>query len=79
MKQGCRTFKIDGITGFICGGEPTDHKCNENMAILILSSGERVEQTDENYEKYRDQITGGSVACSICGRAMIDNANYLEI
>jgi len=77
MRQGCRQFKIGDTTGFICGGEPADHTCNEDATIYILKSGERIPMTDDNFEKYKDEITGGSVACSICGRAMIDNASYL--
>ena len=78
MRQGCRIIKIGDANAIICGGEPNDHKCNEDSSVLILSDGERMEATDENYDKYKEQITGGSVACSICGRAAIDNAHWLE-
>ena len=78
MSRGCRYFKVDEITGFICGGEPTDHKCNEDANILILKDGNRIENTPDNYEKHLKDIIGGSVACSICGRAAIDDMSKME-
>ena len=77
MRQGCKVIEFGDATAIICGGEPTDHKCNEDLSILILDDDSRVKHTDEFYEKNYKRVRGGSVACSICGRAAIDNANYL--
>ena len=79
MRQGCKTVEIEGSTAIMCGGEPTDHVCNEDATIFILSNGDRIPYTDENYEKHFKEIRGGSVACTICGRAAIDNAMWLDI
>jgi len=81
MRQGCRQFKIGESTGFICGGEPIDHKCNEDAIVYDLKSGERIffknGMGNNWYEENYEQVIGASVACSICGRAAVDNANYL--
>ena len=77
MRQGCKQIKLKESTIIMCGGEPTDHKCNDDLAVYLLKNGERVEMTDENFEKYKEEIVGGSVVCSICGRAAIDNALWI--
>lgn len=64
-----------GAYGFIDGGKP-DHECNSDGAIIMLRNGERVEDTEENREKYYDQASGGSVVCTICGQAAIDRAMW---
>jgi hypothetical protein len=75
--MGCKVIKLgENTTAFICGGKP-DHTCDEKAGILMLKSGERVEDTPANQEKYRNDICGGSVACSICGGAAIDNAPFM--
>ena len=74
--MGCKIIKIGDATAIICGGKQ-DHTCDEKGGILMLKSGDRVEDTPANQEKYRHEICGGSVACSICGRAAIDDAPYL--
>ena len=58
---------------FICGGK--DHECDsEGIPILTLRNGGEIPDTDENYEKYKDQINGGSCTCSICGVSAISKA-----
>lgn len=74
--MGCKIIKIGEATAIICGGKP-DHTCNEDGGVILLASGESVEDTPENQEKYKDEIRGGSVCCTICGRAAIDDAPYL--
>ena len=64
------------ISAIVCG-PPTDHVCNENATVYLLDDGSRVDYTEQNFEKHKEQIRGGSVACSVCGRAAIDNAPYL--
>lgn len=73
----CNIIQIGDSTAIICGGKP-DHVCNSEQAIYILQNGEWVEMTDENFEKYQTQIVGGSVVCSICGRAAINDAPYID-
>ncbi len=77
MRQGCKTIKLGDATAIMCGGEPTDHKCNEDASVLLLKDGSRVKDADGYYEKHWENVVGGSVACSICGRAMIDNAMWM--
>jgi len=77
MRQGCKTIKLGEATAIICGGEPSDHKCNEDASILILKNGDRISGTEENNEKHYKELVGGSVCCSICGRAAIDNAMWI--
>jgi len=94
MRQGCRILNLGDTTAILCGGEPTDHKCNENDIIYMFSDGfngtlfekAKVEKMNLNMcdedKRYflheRDiEIKGASVACSICGRAAIDNAWWL--
>lgn len=64
-------------SAFICGGK-SDHVCNEDAVVILLADGSRVEDTPENQKKYYEQMRGGSVCCSICGRAAIDNAYWME-
>lgn len=73
----CEIIEIGGHKAFICNGHATDHECNSDDGIILLSGGERVAATEYNEELYRDQIVGGSVACSICGRAAIDEAMWI--
>jgi len=70
----------EGGSAIICRGAHThsDHVCNEDIVVLLLDDNERVPDTSKNREKYADRIRGGSVACSVCFRAAIDNAPYLD-
>lgn len=68
----------NGSSIFICNGHNNkDHECNEDSGVYILANGERVPDTKENQDKYLEQIRGGSVCCSICGHAAIDDACWL--
>lgn len=58
---------------------PKDHKCNEDLTVLVLSDGRKVEDTPENREEYWPMVRGGSVACSICGGAAIDSAYWSDL
>ena len=71
------TFE-NGSTAFICNcGKNKDHVCNSEASVLLLSNGDRIDDTEENRDKHWHEVTGGSVACSICGRAAIDDAPYM--
>ena len=53
---------------FICGENKCD--CDSNgKPMLILGAFSTVEDTPENREIYKDDITGGSVSCSKCGQS----------
>lgn len=75
----CQLIQLEnGATAFMCNcGKNKDHECNEDSVVLLLDDGNRVEYTPENQEKYQNEIRGGSVCCSICGRAAIDDACWL--
>jgi hypothetical protein len=75
----CQLIQLEnGATAFICNcGKSKDHKCNEDCSVLLLANGERVADTPENQEKYQNEIRGGSVCCSICGHAAIDDAYWM--
>jgi hypothetical protein len=66
----------NGCTAMVCNCIKTDHECNDDNILLLLKDGNRVSATDENRNKYHEEIVGGSVACSICGRAAIDSAPF---
>lgn len=72
----CDVIKIGDLTAIICNGKK-DHECNEDGAVMILADGTRLPDTKENYEKHWQQVTGGSVCCTICGSAAIDKAMWL--
>ncbi len=51
---------------FICG-----RKCDcddKGKPVLLIGSFDVVEDTPENRDKYKSEITGGSVTCSKCRR-----------
>ena len=66
----------NGATAFVCNCKKTDHECNGDKCILLLSNGDRVEDNEINRIKYEKQVVGGSVVCAICGKAAIDSAPY---
>jgi YHS domain-containing protein len=79
----CDIIKISDSTVIICGRNK-DHDCNENAEIMEDAKGERY--FFESHEKAREfyelnwavlNICMGSVACSVCGSAAIDNAYKL--
>ncbi len=39
MRQGCRIVKIGDATAIMCGGDITDHKCNEKDTVYGFSDG----------------------------------------
>ena len=58
---------------FICGDRSCD--CDtKGKGVLLIGSFEQVEDTPKNREKYKDEITGGSVSCSKCGRSAFTKA-----
>lgn len=74
----CEIIKIGDSTVIICGGHKKDHVCNEDATVYELRDGKRFTFTDKEQEvKWCDDnfknIVMGSVACSICGRADIDD------
>ena len=66
-----------GRTAMICNGHKMnhDHVCDD-VVLLILSDGNRVPDTDKNRALHKKEVRGGTVACSICGRAAIDSAPF---
>ena len=65
----------------ICGGKDnSDHDCEEyyTESILLLEDGSRIENNEENRAKYEKEVRGGSVSCSVCGHAAIDDAWMLN-
>jgi len=89
MTKGCRQFQAGNISGFICGGEQTDHKCDDKKTVYGFSDGftgtlfEKARAEKLNLTMCNDDIlhflrekdihvSSQSVACSICGRAAID-------
>jgi len=81
MRQGCKMINLGESTAIICGGEPTDHKCNED-AICYDTNEDRFFFNDSKeaqkwYEQNYKHVHSGSIACSICHRAAIDNALWL--
>lgn len=77
----CELIKLENNTlAFICNCKlKKDHQCDDDLSILILSNGDRIENTKINQERYMSQSIGESVACSICGHASIDDAYWLNI
>ena len=81
MKQECKVINFGNSTTIICGSKTTDHKCNEDAVcydtsesrFFFKNSEEAAKWYDKNYKK----VLSGSVACSICRRAVIDNAIWL--
>ena len=75
--MGCKLITLGkDTTAFICGGK-SDHECDDKASVILLADGSEIEDTPENEERYRGEIRGGSVACSICGRSAISDAPYL--
>jgi len=81
MRQGCRIININKTTAIVCGGEPSDHKCNED-AICYDTNEDRFffkdkKEADKWYSDNYKNVKSGSVACSICERAAIDNMYFI--
>ena len=60
---------------FICG-----QKCNcdsKGKPVLLIGAFGSVEDTPENRDKYKDEITGGSVTCSKCGRSAFETSFHI--
>lgn len=74
----CEVIKIGESTAIICGGH-NDHECDEKASVYETKDGQRFYfQSDEEAKKWYDEnymhTTRGSIACSVCGGAAIDNA-----
>lgn len=93
MGRGCVIVKSKEFTTICCGGEHTDHKCNDKDTVYEFSDGYRgslfskakVEKLNLNMcddDKLYFLRQGGidvkscSCACSICGRAAMDDLFY---
>lgn len=62
----------------VCGCKK-DHTCNELATVYETRDGKRHTFTDDSeakkwYDENYTNVLMGSVACSICGEAMIDSA-----
>lgn len=70
---------MDKVSIHICGGE--DHKCDSNGTPVLLLDVEpfEVPETEENHQKYKDAICGGSVTCSQCGKSAFSQAWLIGI
>lgn len=83
MRQGCKIISLEDSTAIMCGGEPKDHKCNEDAVCYDTKGGERFLFKDSKEggiwynDNYKD-VRSGSVACSVCGRALLDNAMFMD-
>ena len=81
MRQGCKVINLGDSTAIMCGGELTDHQCNEDAICYDTNKGrfffKDSKEADKWYNDNYMSVRGGSVACSICGRAAIDNAMWL--
>lgn len=80
MKKGCRIIDLGESTAIVCGGEQTDHKCNEDATVYETNDGERFlfneeKRSNEWYDRHYQNVCGSSVACSICGKAAFDDIN----
>ena len=93
MRKDCRLIKYEGMSGIICGGESNHKcddklfiyifsdgfrgsvfdKAKKEKLNLSMCDDDKVHFL---HEKGID-IVGGSVVCSICYRAAIDNAWYM--
>lgn len=80
----CEVIKIGNGTAIICRGNHEspicEHKCNEVASVYELRNGERIfiiDNDDQWFAENFKEVISGSVACSICRRAVIDNAPYL--
>lgn len=78
----CEVVQIGDCGVAIICGDPIDHVCNEDAMVYGLRNGERKFFTDSGeerlyYENNYKEILSGSVACSLCGRAAIDDAMRL--
>ena len=74
----CEIIKIGDSTAIICGCKP-EHECDEKAQVYETPDGQRFffsnsEEGDKWYNENYERVTMGSVACSICGGAAIDNA-----
>ena len=76
-----RIIKIGDSTAIVCGVK-LNHTCNTRITILLLSNGDRVVSTPANRFKYENDvfvsIVGESLACDICGKAVIDTAHLID-
>lgn len=74
----CDVINNGNIAAIICGGHK-DHDCDDMASVYETKDGQRfLFRSDTEAKKwYNDNYmhtTMGSVACSICGVAKIDNA-----
>jgi hypothetical protein len=78
------------ITGYILNPKQ-NHVCDDKAGVALFANGDRkffdkVEDLNQFEQDFYEgnielesPITGGSVACSICKSACIDEFNYLDI
>lgn len=80
----CQLIKVGESLAIVCGGERLDHQCNESGIVYETTSGERLyfkssEDSLQWYNQHHTETIMGSVCCSVCGHAVIDDAYKLEI
>jgi hypothetical protein len=81
MKQGCKIISLGDDRAIICGSEIKDHVCNEDAICFDTKAGERFTFEDSNkadkwYKQNYKIVVSGSVMCSICKRAAIDDMMF---
>jgi hypothetical protein len=60
----------------ICGGK--GHECDSNgPSVIVLDDNTEIPDTEENHEKYKKRIRGGSVTCSRCGKSALSQGMWL--
>jgi len=69
---GDKFIEFENGSAIVCG-TPPNHEHNTEGTILVLSDGRRVPNAPSNHFKYKDEIVGASVYCTICGKAAIDD------
>lgn len=82
MRQGCRIVKSEKFSAIICGGETTDHICDNNGVVYETIDNKRHyfknnEEARTWYKKEGKNIRMMSVTCSICERTAIDDSLFL--
>lgn len=68
------TIDINTNGCFMCGPPKCDCDDNGPGILLMNDAPYEAEDTPENREKYKDQINGGSISCSKCGKSAFGRA-----
>ena len=76
----CQNFNLGGVV-IICGCNTTNHKCNDEAVCYDTNEARFYFKNSDEADKWFDvnykDVISCSVACSICERAVIDDAMWL--